>query len=586
MQKDGNKSNPAVTPIYPEKLLTSPIPPPGVKVDENVYVTMRDGVKIAVDVYLPEKEGRYPALLSMSPYMKEIQQEQPMWSHSIEAGATGFFVPKGYAHVIVQIRGCGLSQGQWNLLDYKEQEDGYDIVEWIAQQPWCDGNVGMIGDSYFGWSQYYTAAQQPPHLKCLCFMDATVDQYRDVFYPGGIYHAAEFADPWTVDTIFMAVWPGPVEGKLPPINLSAELAAHPYDGPWYWERSAWTVLDKIKVPVLSIAPQLNFLHWRGQLAAYPEIKAPKKLLVVPETLFWSHMRFLTNRPLNEQLLKWLDYWLKGIDTGIMDEPEVAIFDTATEEWRYENEYPLARTEWTKFYLRSNPAGPATEPPYGLISMDAPGSEEPDKYKIPDATNKLLAGELVLAYATPALDKDLKVWGPLSLTLYGSSTSLDTAWFARVMDIAPDGSVSKVLTRGILKASFREVDEAKSKPGQPFHPFQKMELLEPNKIYEFQIEIPPICHTFKAGHKIQLHIASYDLRYYSILHTIDMHLQPMPAENAIYHNSAHPSHLFLPVIPDAPIIKPVEPPVSQIKWPFISILGMIPDTTGWPLLDES
>ena len=126
--------------------------PPGVKLDENVYVTMRDGVKIAVDVYRPEAEGHYPAILSMSPYLKELQQWPPMLTHSIEAGDTSFFVSKGYVHIIAQIRGTGMSQGQWHLSDINEQQDGSDLVEWAAQQAWCNGNVGSMGFSYFSFN--------------------------------------------------------------------------------------------------------------------------------------------------------------------------------------------------------------------------------------------------------------------------------------------------------------------------------------------------------------------------------------------------------------------------------------------------
>jgi len=302
--------------------------PAGVKLDENVYVTMRDGVKIALDIYRPEADGRYPAILGMAPYIKEIQQQPPSLSHNIEAGATYFFVPKGYVHVIAQVRGTGFSQGQWSLYDIKEQQDGYDLVEWIAQQPWCDGNVGMIGDSYFAMIQYLVAAQQPPHLKCIVPCDGATDIYRDFCYQGGLFNS-RFMDMWLVDTIFQCLWPGPVEGRLPPANLFLNFGENPDDGPYYWERSGWTKLDKIKVPVLSIVPQRGILHCRGQLDGYAQIKAPKKLIVAPQTGFWSHLRYLTNKALNQQMLRWFDYWLKGINTGIMDEPEVAILDSVT-----------------------------------------------------------------------------------------------------------------------------------------------------------------------------------------------------------------------------------------------------------------
>ena len=192
--------------------------PPGVKLDENVYVTMRDGIKLAVDIYRPEAEGHYPALQSMAPYIKEIQLQPPQLSHAIEAGATGFFVSNGYVHVIASARGSGLSQGEYNWYDTNEQKDGYDLVEWIAQQPWCNGNVGMIGDSYYARTQYLVAAQQPPHLKCIAPYDGGTDDYRDSRYHGGLMYTS-FLNRWGIATTHQCLWPYHIEGKLPPTNI-------------------------------------------------------------------------------------------------------------------------------------------------------------------------------------------------------------------------------------------------------------------------------------------------------------------------------------------------------------------------------
>jgi len=555
---------PAVTTIYPGEIPKPDMP--GVKVEENIYVEMRDGVKLALDIYHPEKEGRYPVILSMCPYLKEMQQCHPGWCHSIEAGATVFFVTKGYIHVIAQCRGSGMSQGQWAFLDTKEQQDGYDLIEWIAKQPWCDGNVGMIGDSYWAWIQYLVAAQRPPHLKCIVPHDGGTDMYRDAFYQGGIFNGGEFGNHWTLDSVFQCIWPGPVEGKLPPLNFAAELAAHPSDGPFYRERSGWWQADKIEVPAL-VCVALTPLHSRSQLAIYPKIKSPKKLLVEPETGYWAHLRFVTDRNLNEYVLRWLDHWLKGKDTGMMKEPEVAIFDGATRKWRYENEYPLKRTEWTKFFFHGGKATSQKETLYGSLSLEAPAKEKPDQYKLPDSTALLLAGKPVLVYATPPLKKEVRIWGPLSATLYGSSTQKDTAWFVKLFDVGPRKEM-KFLSRGILRGSFREVDEERSMPGQPFHPFQNPVFLEPKKVYEFQIEMKPIFYTFKAGHRIQLEIANDDLSYFGSLHSLDIQRLPMPAEIAIYHDPGYPSHLLLPVIPDAPTIRKVKPPLSKVNWPLV------------------
>jgi predicted acyl esterase len=444
--------------------------------------------------------------------------------------------------------------------------DTYDLIEWIAKQSWCDGNVGMIGDSYWAWIQYGVAAQSPPHLKCIVPHDGGTDMYRDAFYQGGIFNGGEFANHWTVDTVLQCIWPGPVEGKRPPLNFAAELAAHPYDGPFYRQRSPWWKADTIEVPAL-ICVTLTALHSRGQLAIYPLIKSPKKLLVEPETGYWAHLRFITDKPLNQYVLRWLDHWLKGKDTGIMREPEVAIFDGATKKWRYENEYPLKRTKWTKFYFHGGTARTRKETICGSISLDAPAREKPDQYQLPDSTALLLAGKPVLVYATPPLQKELRIWGPLSAALYASSTAKDTAWFVKLFDVGPKEEM-KLLSRGILKASFRELSMDKSGPGQPFHSFQNPVALEPKKVYEFQIEMRPVFYTFKAGHRIRLEIASDDLSYFGSLHSLDIQRLPMPVENTVYHDARYPSHLLLPVIPDAPIIKRVQPPLSKVRWPLV------------------
>ncbi len=539
--------------------------PPGVRFEENVRVPMRDGIKIAVDVYRPEKAGRYPALLSTSAYIKAAQPWPPELSHSIEAGSTFFFVAREYVHVVAQARGSGLSQGQYNWYDRTEQLDGAELIEWIARQPWCNGNVGMLGDSYFGRMQWLIAGEQPPHLKAIAPYDASMDDYRSR-HEGGLIKLG-FLGMWGADTTLQCLWPGPVEGKLPPTNLFAEIGSHPDDGPFYWERSGYTKADKIKIPVLNIAAAGSEVHSKSQLWGHKLIKSPNKLLVLPALGFFANVFLIRSKPLNEYISRWYDHWLKGIDTGIMKEPPVAICDSATGEWRYENEYPLARTEWTKFYLRANTTGPATKPPYGLLSLESPQQEAPDSYATPECMQLVFTRRPVLAFSTTPLEKDTRVWGPLSATLYGSSTTTDTAWFVKVCDVAPDEQVTP-LTTGVLKASYQEVDQARSAPGQPFHPFRNPARPEPNKIYEYQVEIIPIFHTFKKGHKIWIQIASHDIEYLTPLHTeYTWEMLPIPAKNTVYHDANHPSHILLPIIPDAPIIRPVEPPLSQVKWPM-------------------
>jgi predicted acyl esterase len=545
------------------------VPPAGAVLDEHVYAPMRDGVRLCADVYRPKAAGRYPALLSLSPYSKDIQQQPPQWSHAIESGATAFYVGHGYVHVIAQSRGAGRSQGQWRWFDAKERTDGYDLIEWIARQPWSDGNVGMIGDSYWTWSQYFAAAAQPPHLRCICQCDGTTDLYRDACYPGGIFNAS-FINHWIAYQAAMAAWPGPVEGKEPPINLHWEIVNRPFDDPWWQERSARSWLDRIQTPVLSIAPQGGQMHFRGQLAGYPEIKAPKKLLVVPPTGFWSHLRYLTHPGLNAQMLRWFDHWLKGVDSGIMDEPEVAIFDTGTRSWSCAQAYPLPHTAWTKFYLGADE-----------ISETPPAADEPpDRFRLPDSYAQLIAGKPVLSYQTAVLDRPLRLAGPMSVTLFASSSQIDTLWFVNVLDLAPDGRAMP-LSRGMLRASFRECDEARSKPGQPWHPFTRMQPLQPGVVTEFQIELRPLFHTFKRGHRLQLTIASEDIQFSNPLRQIEVQLLPWPVENSVHHSARYPSHLILPVLPEGRAERPVPPQVADIDWPLVPGQWM-PNTDGHPL----
>ena len=544
-----------------------PILPNGVRLIENVYIPMRDGVKLAVDVYLPEAEGRYPVILSLSPYKKEAQPGSPIKGYHAEAGEPSFYIPYGYAMVHAQVRGSGMSQGQYNFYDKTEQKDGYDLVEAIAQQSWCDGNVGMLGGSYLAMSQYYTAAQQPPHLKCIVPCDGMTDVYRGFAYPGGLFFSG-FSAGWTVMVTMDCVWPGPVEGKLPPAAILADWYRNYEDVPYWQERRAIDFLDKIKAPVLYIVAGTGFLHSTSQLHGWPEIKSTKKMLIMFTVPGPFAAVFRHNEPANEYVRRWFDYWLKGIDTGIMEEPPVAIYDTGTNQWRYENEYPIARTKWTKYYLRSNSKGTATAPPWGLISTEPPvKGEEPEQFKAPRPRPELMANMPVLGYVSDPLDNDVRVQGPLSFTCYGSSKTEDAtplAWFVRVGDIAPDDN-TKMLTFGQLKASFREINDTMSKPGQPFRPFQKPVQVKPGEVNEYQIELVPTFHTFKKGHKIWVQIASDDPNF-ELTNAGDLVCGPVPAENAIYHDSEHPSHLLLPVIPDAPEIAPVKPPISEIKLP--------------------
>lgn len=526
-----------------------------VVLEENIMVAMRDGIRVAVDVHRPRTRDKVPALLSMSPYGKERQRYpggyienkgQPYGGgifRQVEAGDTGFFVFHGYAHVIADSRGSAPSEGQWGFMDTAEQQDGYDLVEWCARQPWCDGNVAMVGESYFAQNQFLVAALQPPHLKTIVPFDGWTDIYRDVVYHGGLLSQGFFV-PWIsicYERLLPELGKQLPEKWTPAQNIIGDTVINnPTDGAYYRERSSYYRLDKIKVPVYNIISPFHYVHYRGHLMGHSKIQTPKKLLVtagMPWEVFY-------HPAMCEEMLRWLDYWLKGIDNGIMKEPPVTVFVQGSNEWRHEFEYPLKRTKWTKFYLHSTNKSPGNAAPYGLLSEAEPAEERPDSYDYPQ-TDGLVDDNLpVLAYLTPPLAADMEVIGPVSLNLYASSTASDTAFVAKIDDVSPDGKF-RTVSKGWLKASHREVDQTRSSPGQPFHTHTNPTPLVPGKVYKFEIEIWPIFRNFKAGHRLRLRIASKDSRKWDVanFHSI----VEQPATNTIHHNDEYPSHLRLPVI---------------------------------------
>jgi predicted acyl esterase len=574
--------------IYPDPL------PAGVILEKNVMVKMRDDVKVALDIYKPaDGKGPWPAIFAYSPFQKE---------RSFESAKPAFYCPNGYVCVQAAERGIGFSQGQFSFHGSKAAQDGHDMIEWIARQPWCSGSVAMMGASGYGVMQWTTAPLNPPHLKALVVL-ATTDNYRGLCYPGGVLRR-----PFVLQLISMitqgAIWPGPIPGKEMPKNIIAEIFSNNEDGPFWWEHGGgWKKIEKIKSPILNIVSVPNRLHAYYHLRSYESIKSPKKLVITPWTNENYQPWIFETTSFNQYILRWLDYWLKGIEKDIMDEPEIAIYDNGTGQWRYENEYPLARTKWEKYYLHGKTA-PAES---GLINKEkGAGQEKPQAFQNIGLNTQMIASYGMFldqkkkgsetepshfaVYTTSPLEEDLRVWGPVSLTLYASTAeevTTDWSFFIKMGEMVSSGIPLNPVTGnpeikpevtdqwtprevqiwswGCLKAKFREVDEKMSKPGMPWHSFRKPADLEPNTIYEFQIELQPIFKTFKKGCRIWLKIACDDALY-STLDTssqyVERPLSPLKNEVLIYHGKEYPSHLLLPVIPDVPEIRPVKSPLQD------------------------
>ncbi len=547
-----------------------------VKAEKDVYVTMRDGVRLALDLFRPDAPGKFPALLSMCPYGKELQgfllppqplEKSPIWDGNIEAGDSNDIVSRGYVHVIGDIRGIGYSEGEYVGIHSKQEgKDGYDLVEWIAQQPWCDGNVGMIGYSYIGEIQLEIAIEQPPHLKAIFPTGVWGDMYRGMAYQGGVLcmfiyglwdgrgGTSGYAPNNVVSAMAKELSKEELEKRrkdalsnpdikafpnlyhllhYPKKNpIFFDLLLNPYDGPFYWERSVYNKYDKIKIPVYSAGTWGHFFSTRGQIGLYTGVNTPKKLMMKP--------RGFPTRPWREDfetIMRWYDHWLKGNDTGIMEEPPVKLYVTGVNQWRYAEEWPLPNIEPTPFYLRSW---------NNLSSEPEMYQDEPDCF-VHHPLHMSATRESV-SYLSPLLSEDLEVIGPAALYLHASIDQDDTNWIIKLSDVDPSGNEFDLVT-GYLKASHRALDPGKSSPLQPYHPHLTSELVVPGEVYEYPIEISPIAHVFRAGHRIKLSIGTVESPrdWEMVMHWHPHLCSSKTTVHRIYRNKEFKSHLLLPVV---------------------------------------
>ena len=589
--------------------------PPTVKEMEwerDVVVPMRDGIKLCGDIYRPKAEGTFPALLAFAPHNKDLQNPdaterapsigaQPAWSSwwmgAQEAGDSRYFTSRGYAHVVVNVRGVGKSEdgGEVGAPWMGGETDVYDAVEWVAAQPWCDGNVGMIGISAYGGSQYSAAKLHPPHLKAIfpydpCSVWGTpITGFRGV-YPGGVLTPFFYildqlgiphmqrGLPGELDPETEAKWRAAMDNPdyrmyLTLYNILTQKGQHtPYMfdlllNPYDTEESvveSEADFDKVEIPMYTGAGWYAYsykLHLQGCQDLFARVKAPKKLLLTGP----AHLE----RPwkaFHGEVLRWYDYWLKGIDNGIMDEPPVKYWLMGANEWRNGDDWPLPETQWTKFYLDS----------WERLRLDPPtpssrdNTEEPDAFiQMPPTQTREISK---LRFMTDPLPCDVHIAGPSALYLNASIDQEDTNWIIILKDVGPDPSVrtaregemnipddlhERELVRGWLKASHRALDEKRSTPWKPWHPITRetQQKIVPGEINEYAIEILATANMFKAGHRICIEVTSMDMPTgtagFTNVEYFPYHIgSSKTTVHKIYHSEEHPSYLLLPVIPDS------------------------------------
>jgi hypothetical protein len=542
---------------------------------------MRDGVRISLRIYRPSEPGRHPALFAASPYQHEFDSVPAyplfLWR---ETGPVEWYVRQGYAYVHADVRGSGRSEGEFGFMDRTEQEDYVELIAWVARQPWCNGRVGGIGQSYYAMAQWLMATLNPPGLACIAPYDGLVDQYRCSNYHGGIF--CSYRSSWYTNLrADNQHRPAGRQGRAPMrFDLVGAITEHTLDDDWWRERSPYWRLPEIKVPVLSIGHWGKMgLHLRGNILGFEEVKAPKKLVVTgAKNVHEAHHQYDQVEFHEKELLPFYDLHLKGKNNGFMDGASARLYVRGANVWR-EEEWPPPHATYVPYYLRKGPSGSVTSLNDGGLGTDPPAAGEGGtSYTYPDWqwTNGVVAMgpdgrpdpvRRVLTFTTAPLAEDLEVIGPIVLKLFASSDQIDTRFIVKLADQHPQDDAARGrqapisgkpeigglqpaftnVSKGWLKASHREKDSSRSTTLRPFYTHTNPQPLTPGEIYQFDIEVLPIAYLFKKGHRIRLEIANGDSSLTDAVFTHPYH-PTLIGTDTIHHDAAHASRLLLPVVP--------------------------------------
>jgi putative CocE/NonD family hydrolase len=548
------------------------------KIDWNSRVPMRDGTELSADVFHSESGGPRTTLVARSPYNKNTAEQQ----ERAEA-----YARSGYNFVNMDVRGRGDSDGSFEPWR-SEARDGYDTIEWIAEQDWSDGDVVTWGQSYLGCIQWMTALEQPPHLRAMIVYVSPSDPFED--NPTGVPIPWEICwmrmlDGRVLQYVDRVDWPA-VAWHLPLIDMDTHAGfhsehwrtflSHPITDTEFWDPVRFQPrITEVSVPVLSITGWYDDVQ-RGSMQNFTLLTGPQAPAQVRDNQWlivgpWDHRCTRTrNRQLGaidfgpgaETDLPALERdWLAAALRQEADPPApVRLFVMGENAWRDEQEWPLARTRWTRYFLDS--AGDAntrhgggqlrreTEPadgsPPDVISYDP---ADPVPFISDFASSSQIGGPDdyaaveerpdVLVYTTEPLEAAVEVTGPIRLVLHASSSAVDTDFTAKLLDVHPDGFAQR-LCDSMVRARFRNgYREPESR-------------LVPDEVTAFEIDMWSTSHLYQAGHRIRLEVSSSAFpKYDRNLNTgapIATATQMVTAVNSVWHTSDYPSHLVLPEIP--------------------------------------
>jgi uncharacterized protein len=553
------------------------VPEQDVRLLHDQRVPMRDGISLSADVYLPLGGSSLPTIVQWTPY-ESTRERFISWGI--------WFAQRGYAAVVVDVRGRYESDGQFTAWEYDGQ-DAHDTVTWAAGEQWSNGRVGTWGRSYGGLVQWQLAHLGHPNLLCIAPQVIHDDYFWDGYWTGGAFQLALTLGAAALWSSAMSLITGPsardivlndrVFGHLPLIELDEVTIGRKVDY-WrlWWEHQEndeyWQQFrhrpEKVDVPIFQQGGWFD-PYSGSHLRSFAQIgeRLPNRVLMGP----WSHEEDVEDfrgdvdlsaavTVIRDHELVFYDRFLKEESNDWDARPPLELFVLGANEWRGEHEWPLARTEFSPWYLRGG----------GVLDRDVPRSDEPaDRYVYDPAdpvptiggVNSVLTmtqgaetpvrpgpidqRELerrddVLVYTSEPLERDLEVIGPIEMVLYAASSAKDTDFIVRLCDVHPDGR-SIFVTEGILRARYRNSNEGDS-----------TELLEPGEVAEYRIRCYPAAIVFKQGHRLRIDVTSSSFpRFSRNLNNgedVGTSTRMVVAEQTVLHTDVYPSHVLLPVIP--------------------------------------
>ena len=548
------------------------------RIQLDISIPMRDGVRLYGALYRPDAGERFPVLLIRSPYSTQ-HPRYVEWARR--------FVAEGYAVLMQDSRGRYESEDEWRPY-VDERDDGYDTQQWIGQQPWCDGTIGTFGVSYPGFTQILPAPLRSPFVKALVPIANQEDNYGHMRYNGvlQLQNAMNFIwlgqrtnqnaprDLIDWDQVYRRL---PLLTALDDLGerpFYREIIRHPCFDEFWASYSMKGQYGEVETPAYFITGWYdNLLHegfkcfkgWRQQ-AKGREAREQSRLMVGP----WTHTLIGSDEPFGDvdfgpaarvdmpqAHLRWYDQRLKGIDSGIDREAPVQLFVMGENVWRGEETWPLERTQYTRFFLHSGGRANSMHGD-GRLSRQEPGDEPCDGYTYdPDDPVPTLGGQSmfidntgpkdrrpveqrddVLIYTTEPLAADVEVTGPVELVLHAASSAVETDFTATLVDVHPGGKAIH-LCEGIVRTCFRDS-------------YRDPSPIKPDQVYVYRIELWETSNLFRAGHCIRLEVSSSNFprfdRNLNTGHPHGLDDEMQVAQQRIYHDRAHPSHLILPVIP--------------------------------------